>query len=484
MASRPDVLPEAATARQPVAGAFTVLRTIAGELVGKGASAAVAGDALNKALDTADWTRVREVMLSAWSESANEPLRERGSRSQAWKQATDACRTLLADALSAYVAPDLGFEAELVQEAAAISREIRAAGDAKTFQSLDPRLHTLLVRLGRAGREHRAIQQGLLRLLQLLSANVSELVGDGSWINAQIDALAELTQGNLTLKAIADLETGLRDIAARQGALKASLEQAKDAMKHMVATFIERIGELASNAGGYHDRLETYCKEIESTTDIGQLSSVVVRIMDDTRGMQLDLGRSREELLAARRAVEQFQERTHRLESELVMLSDRLQEDQLTRVLNRRGLSRAFAREASRADRHRRAISLTMIDVDDFKALNDQLGHQAGDSALVHITEALRSSLRASDLIARYGGDEFVVLLPETDLTQALQVLQRVQRDLARNPFQHGGRKIPITFSAGVAERVTGESEEALIARADRALYQAKKDGKNLIVRK
>lgn len=474
----------------PIGDALSALQALSDDLTAKGAATADIGVALRHALHGGDWPRVRTLILDTIASGASRRSDHRGGKQEAavstevWTKATRACRDLLADALCGYVGPDLGFEAELVHEAASVARDIRAATTPETLQRLDAAVHALLVKTGRANRDHCAIQQALLRLLDLLCANVTEVVGDGSWISAQMEALAELTQGKLTLKAIADLEVGLRDISARQGTLKQSLEQAKDAMKQMVATFIERLGELASNAGGYHDRLASYCTEIEHAKDVGQLSSLIVRIMEDTRGVQLDLGRSREELLAARRAVEQFQERTNRLESELVMLSDRLQEDQLTRVLNRRGLTRAFAREASRADRHRRALSLAMLDIDDFKALNDRFGHQAGDSALVHVTETLRASLRVSDLIARYGGDELVVLLPETELDAALHVLQRVQSDLNRNPFQHGGRKVPITFSAGVAERVTGETEEALIARADAALYDAKKEGKNLVLRK
>ncbi len=492
----------AAPGERQAGGALSALREIATDLATRSPEASDASVALHRALDLGDWSRVRDVVLgqcgaraapAAAPSLASPPIApgaplpprgrpSRGDDAATWQKATEPCRVLLAEALLAYVTPDFGFSAPLVAEARQMTEQLRAAPSAAALQAVAAKLRVFLVRIGRAGEEHRSIQEGLLRLLQLLSANVSELLGDGGWMRGQVEAVAALTRGTLTLKAIAELESSLRDIAGRQGVLKQSLEQAKNAMKHMVATFIERIGELASNAGGYHDRLSGYCVEIEGAKDVGQLSALVVRIMEDTRGVQVDLGRSREELLAARRAVEQFQERTARLESELVMLSDRLQEDQLTRVLNRRGLSRVFAVESVRADRHRRALSLVMIDVDNFKALNDRLGHQAGDSALVHIAATIRASLRASDFIARYGGEEFVALLPETNVEQAMSVMRRVQRDLARNPFQYAGENVPITFSAGVAERVTGESEEALIARADRALYEAKKDGKNRLV--
>ncbi|MEP7206006.1 MAG: GGDEF domain-containing protein [Casimicrobiaceae bacterium] len=473
-------------------GPLLALRQIAADLAEGSPHTARAGKAMHHALDGGDWVAVREAVVKQCNTPAEIPtpvttsLRarppSRGNEGADWQQVTESCRALLADALVAYVAPDLGFTPDLVQEAATLAAEVRVAPAAADLQSLAGKLRALLVRTSRAGEEVKAIQEGLLRLLHLLSANVSELHGEGGWMRGQIDAVAALARGQITMKAITDLEMGLRDIAMRQGALKQSLDHAKDAMKQMVATFIERIGELAANAGGYHDRLAVYCGDIERASDIGELSGLVVRIMEDTRGVQVDLGRSREELLAARRTVEQFQERTARLESELVMLSDRLQEDQLTRVPNRRGLSRAYATEAARADRHHRPISLAMLDVDNFKALNDRLGHQAGDSALVHLAATIRASLRASDVIARYGGEEFIALLPETNIEQAMSVLRRVQHDLARNPFKYAGEDVPITFSAGVAERVDGETEEAIIARADRALYEAKTDGKNRVV--
>jgi diguanylate cyclase len=122
-----------------------------------------------------------------------------------------------------------------------------------------------------------------------------------------------------------------------------------------------------------------------------------------------------------------------------------------------------------------------VLDVDDFKSLNDRLGHQAGDLALVHLARIVRRSIRPTDVISRYGGEEFVILLPETPIADAVNVMARVQRELTKRIFLHNHERVLITFSAGVAERAFGESQEDLIARADKALYHAKDAGKNRV---
>jgi len=204
-------------------------------------------------------------------------------------------------------------------------------------------------------------------------------------------------------------------------------------------------------------------------------------VMQDTRSVQADLARSREELLESRRRVDEYQHQVQKLEGEMALLSDRLHEDQLTHLLNRRGLARAFESEIARADRHGRPMCLAVLDVDDFKSLNDRLGHQAGDLALVHLARIVRRSIRPTDVISRYGGEEFVILLPETPIADAVNVMARVQRELTKRIFLHNHERVLITFSAGVAERAFGESQEDLIARADKALYHAKDAGKNRV---
>jgi diguanylate cyclase len=149
---------------------------------------------------------------------------------------------------------------------------------------------------------------------------------------------------------------------------------------------------------------------------------------------------------------------------------------------NRRGLTRRFDAEASRADRRDEAMCLSILDIDNFKVLNDTHGHEAGDLALVHLANVVRQSIRPSDVISRYGGEEFVILLPETTLEMAVQVVARVREELRRQSLVYNNESITLTFSAGIAQRVPGERQNDLVSRADRALYVAKQSGKDRVI--
>jgi diguanylate cyclase (GGDEF)-like protein len=154
--------------------------------------------------------------------------------------------------------------------------------------------------------------------------------------------------------------------------------------------------------------------------------------------------------------------------------------DPLTRLLNRRGLAAQLAREAGRLRRHREVYAVLAIDVDRFKAINDSLGHTAGDAVLVALAEVLRANARDIDQIARVGGEEFCVLLPCTDRVGALVAAERVRAAVLRQPWP--GLKQALTVSVGVAVAERGdETAESVLRRADAALYRAKRLGRNRV---
>ncbi len=157
-------------------------------------------------------------------------------------------------------------------------------------------------------------------------------------------------------------------------------------------------------------------------------------------------------------------------------------EDSLTGLANRRYFLAEAERAASRAERHRQPLALLIFDLDYFKRVNDEHGHQAGDDVLCRVAERARKSLRNEDMPARWGGEEFVVLLPMTALAQAMVVANRLRAAIAATPLPTCAGPLPVTCSCGVAQRRHAEPIADLIARADAALYQAKDSGRNACV--
>jgi diguanylate cyclase len=125
---------------------------------------------------------------------------------------------------------------------------------------------------------------------------------------------------------------------------------------------------------------------------------------------------------------------------------------------------------------------VALLDVDNFKSINDRLGHDTGDAALVHLADVARSALRPQDMLARYGGEEFVVVLPETGQAQGIEAMTRLQRELTTRFFLQNNEKILITFSAGVAQLGAEEGSTEALRRADQGMYLAKRAGKNRVV--
>lgn len=196
---------------------------------------------------------------------------------------------------------------------------------------------------------------------------------------------------------------------------------------------------------------------------------------------------------ANKRLVAQLQQRNQSLESqvaertrELSWVNQQLQRqldenrelaerDALTRIANRYRLEKALQLECERAQRFRQPLSLIAMDRDDFKPINDRYGHAHGDAALLRVVDVLRACLREQDLLARWGGDEFVIVLPQASLGEALEVAARLRQAMAQIEPVGDCR---LTMSYGV---VQWEDQHTLLARADKALYRAKGNGKNAI---
>ena len=176
-----------------------------------------------------------------------------------------------------------------------------------------------------------------------------------------------------------------------------------------------------------------------------------------------------------------FIAQTIALDIENVRLSRVAVTDPLTGAFNREFLLERMPAELAAAAEQGAPLSVAMVDVDHFKDINDQYGHDAGDRVLVVVAERLRGAIRSHDMLVRYGGEEFLVLLPATDLAIANEVAERMRAKMQENPIHAGDARVDIRISVGVATHADDENPDELIRRADAALYTAKRRVRNRV---
>ncbi len=391
-------------------------------------------------------------------------------------------RELFAFTLETAVATQLVESPQLVEEARTLASAVRRAQDTKALKKLLDKLKQFAFRLELLADDQRELRTGLLHLLQLLIENVSELVEDDQWLHGQIEMVRDIVTSPLSLRTIDDAEQRIKEVIFKQSQLKHSLSEAQEALKHMLAGFVDHLADFADSTSDYHDKVEACAQRIATANNIADLRAVIDEVMHETRIIQLNAQRSRDELRATQQRVRESEQRVAELQGELDKASTLVRHDQLTGALNRHGLEEAFAKETARTQRRRTSLCLAILDIDNFKKLNDSLGHDAGDAALIHLITVIKNTMRPTDLVARFGGEEFVILLPDTGLEDSTHALQRLQRELTKHYFMHDNQKLLITFSAGVTAYQPGEDQAAAIKRADTAMYEAKRTGKNRVV--
>lgn len=347
-------------------------------------------------------------------------------------------------------------------------------------------IKTLLANFGQrlsfAAEDQAEIKSTLLKLLHLIIENIGELSVDDSWLKGQTDALMKAATPPLTLRRLDDVERRLKDVIFKQTEAKGRAQEAQDELRQMLATFVERLSQMSESSSSYHGKMEESVRQIEQAKSIEEIAPVLKDVIGATRAMANESLTVRDELRAMREKTQATEAELVKLHRELDRVSAQARHDTLTGALNRQGLDEALHREVSGMQRRDSPLCVALLDIDNFKKINDTRGHAAGDAALAHLATVARECMRPQDTLARYGGEEFVILLPDTPLDKGVAAMTRLQRELTRRFFLDGNEKILITFSAGVAQFDPGEVGREAIQRADRAMYLAKRAGKNRVM--
>ncbi len=302
-------------------------------------------------------------------------------------------------------------------------------------------------------------------LIQRLTSGVVSVVGDMRQAILQEKGELEDFLQQLTGRLL-DLNAMLKGAETNR---KASLESGRnlDAMVNAQVSDIEaavktstELGQLKTNIQGSLDGIRRHFSE--------------QRNQEDSRHVAME-----KQLAGMTERLQEMESETAILKERIIMERQQAMTDPLTGAPNRLAYDKNMTREFARWQRYKHDLSMMVLDIDFFKKVNDTFGHQAGDRALKAIVVALNQHVRTSDFMARIGGEEFVLVLPETALKGAEVVAEKIRRGIEASEFVYKGQPVAITVSGGVAQFHEGDSPDDVYVRADQALYRAKEAGRN-----
>ncbi|MDP1533193.1 MAG: diguanylate cyclase, partial [Rubrivivax sp.] len=357
----------------------------------------------------------------------------------------------------------------------------RIAADGPLAESVDAVAEVCQQARRLFGHRHHLIEQ-LGQLCHELGQGMHELAEDDSWVRGQCDLLQAHLADGISARSVRAASELLGETRQRQQRVRGERNAARDALKALIERMLRELGELGGHTDRFQQSVARHAQAIASADSLESLAGVVRDLVQASRDVQSEVSQTQARLNTEHAKASELEARVRELEAELRNLSDEVATDALTQVANRRGLAQAFATEVAVQARSAGAappLAVALIDIDNFKKLNDALGHAAGDVALKSLATVVRERLRPADHLARFGGEEFVVLLPATPVAEAQQVLTRLQRSLTASLFMHDNKEVFVTFSAGVTAWSAGETLETTLERADEALYEAKRSGKN-----
>ncbi len=327
-----------------------------------------------------------------------------------------------------------------------------------------------------------ATKPDLQRLAKLLSASFVPSIA--SSVNDEIASVSEKLRNNPDILESADIENEIRNIISLRIALDnktvkemvGSIDGVLDKLSLRLIDMIESSDNSNIEVQKIKKELESYTAESTTNFKVAhkKLFTIAVALEKNTQLLSKDLqGHSNE--------VKLLSERVRMLEKELEAAKKESQEDFLTKLYNKRALDELMQMKEAEFKRYGRNYSVAMFDIDHFKKVNDTYGHEAGDAVLAAFAKILKEDSRSVDVVGRFGGEEFLAILSETDTKGGVIFAQKVREHVEKARFIYKGKRIKVTVSAGVSERKNHISLEATINSADEYLYKAKREGRNRV---
>lgn len=324
-----------------------------------------------------------------------------------------------------------------------------------------------------------------------------------------LDRLLLIVEDTAPLAVAADAQTFLTDVEryrrqlgeltdafelervgrACVAAVEAFLRRSRTTLREREAEFVEviellrqGIAALAGASETFHSSIDASTRQLAQAAQLDDIRLLKQAVLQEVTHLQTAAFARQEE---ERAHYSRMTERVQALEARLSRAQDEASKDALTNVPNRGAFDRMLRHLVESAEASRPNFVLGMVDIDDFKKINDTHGHLIGDRIIMCVAQHFAQALRASDFVARYGGEEFALIMMDIPLDTAKERLQAIRKKLAPHyQYEQDGvsRHLSFTYSTGLAEYGSGDTPETLIARADEALYEAKRRGKDRII--
>lgn len=367
------------------------------------------------------------------------------------------------------------------------------------FELLDDKARPSVIHLGYEETvvDHKAIDMQLIRLLEHIE--IPDLFLE------QVEQLKVRLQENAGPHTLGQV---LDDTVNLLFEVKKHLELEKQEMAEFLAKLTEQLADLGLKATGVNQATEIAIKkrheldqnlseqmvELQASSANAtqldplkqlihnRLTSISQQIQEHNQQEQREREYAQQELQALTEKLQAMEVESAELKSRLDIAQHNATRDPLTNLPNRFAFDERMAVEIARWKRKSSPLSMVIWDIDLFKRINDTYGHKSGDKALIAIAQLLSKHCREIDFVARFGGEEFVMLLPDTDAVTAQNVSNKLRENVEKASFKVAGEKITITLSCGISQIVEGDSCESIFERADKALYKAKQNGRNQCV--
>ncbi len=312
------------------------------------------------------------------------------------------------------------------------------------------------------------------RLLVVCLDGICQMIPQKEALYSALKNLGDVVRKATRPKPLAGMGKDIEDFFKRQ-ILETSFRATKnETVMQIVLDLSETIQQIASTTDDFDHKMETSMEGIQAASTIEDILSL-------KDGILQEIVKVRVNSQSLKSAVTEYKKTTQSLSVKLEETEAKALVDSLTNVLNRNAYNMKIIQMMREFSQTKNYFCLLVLDIDHFKKFNDNYGHKAGDRVLKSVAASVQDSLRASDLVFRYGGEEFVVVLSGIQEDNALKLAEKIRKDVEKEYFVDKDQKLKVTISLGVACVKEGESEIELFERADKAMYVAKSKGRNRV---